>query len=38
MKTMEAPLAIKNQSLEGRHYLHRRPEVGFNLPETAAYV
>lgn len=38
MNYMEAALAVKDQILEDRHYLHRNPEVGFNLPETAQYV
>lgn len=35
---LEASQAIKDQIIEDRHNLHRRPEFGFDLPETAAYV
>ena len=38
MKILEAALANKEQILKDRHQLHRRPEVGFYLPETAGYV
>lgn len=32
---LEASQAIKDQIIEDRHNLHRRPEFGFDLPETA---
>ena len=35
---LEASQAIKDQIIEDRHNLHRRPEFGFDMPETAAYV
>lgn len=35
---LEASQAIKDQIAADRHHLHRRPEVGFELSETAAYV
>ena len=38
MSILEASLAIKDQILNDRHNLHRCPEIGFNLPQTAAYV
>lgn len=38
MNILEASLAIKDQIAQDRHQLHKRPEIGFNLPETAAYV
>lgn len=38
MNILEAALANKEQILKDRHQLHRRPEVGFYLPETAEYV
>ena len=38
MKLLEAANAIKDQILEARPYLHQNPEIGFYLPETAAYV
>lgn len=38
MKILDSALAIKDQILTDRHNLHKNPEVGFYLPETAAYV
>lgn len=35
---MNAAKAIEGQIKEDRHNLHRKPEVGFDLKETAAYV
>lgn len=29
---------IEQKIIENRHWLHKHPEIGFNLPETAAYV
>ena len=29
---------IEQKIIENRHWLHRHPEIGFNLPNTAAYV
>ncbi len=38
MTILDSALAIKDQILTDRHNLHKNPEVGFYLPETAAYV
>ena len=38
MKILDSALAIKEQILTDRRHIHRNPEVGFDLPETAAYV
>lgn len=38
MKILEAALAIEDQIIADRRYLHQNPEIGFYLPETAAYV
>lgn len=39
MKTiLDASRAIEEQIKNDRHNLHRKPEVGFDLKETAAYV
>lgn len=38
MNMLEASMAIKEQIVADRRHLHQRPEVGFDLPETAAYV
>ena len=35
---LNASKAIEEQIKEDRHNLHRKPEVGFDLKETAAYV
>lgn len=37
-KILEQAKALQTQIVEDRHALHRRPEIGFHLPETAAYV
>ena len=37
-KILEAAKAIEKQMTEDRRILHRRPELGFDLPETTAYV
>lgn len=38
MNTLEAALNIKDQIINDRHNLHKRPEVGFYLPETSTYI
>lgn len=38
MKILDEALTIKDQIINDRHHLHRNPEIGFYLPETAAYV
>ena len=38
MNTLEAALSIREQITEDRHNLHKNPEIGFDLPQTAAYV
>ncbi|MDD6815248.1 MAG: M20 family metallopeptidase [Firmicutes bacterium] len=38
MRMLDSAKAIKEQIIEDRHNLHKRPEIGFYLPETAAYV
>lgn len=37
-KILETAKTLQSQIAEDRHNLHRRPEIGFDLPETAAYV
>lgn len=35
-KILETAKTLQSQIAEDRHNLHRRPEIGFDLPETAA--
>lgn len=38
MNLYQEALSIKDTIVENRHYLHQIPELGLDLPETAAYV
>lgn len=38
MTILESALAIQEEIKEFRHHIHRNPEIGFYLPETAKYV
>lgn len=35
---MEAAKAVESKIIENRHALHQIPEIGFDLPATAAYI
>ncbi len=38
MKQTLLPRALHQQMIEWRHHLHRYPELGFEVPQTAAFV